>query len=508
MNPYFDVSVKEFGAVGDGVADDTAAIQRALDSGARRVTIPDGKFLISNILEPCENQHLVVNGTIRLSDSPCTHITSDVKIGATQVTVKDASGFQPQQWVTLHDDRLPIQGGGRKTRRQSAGSARILSISGHTLHLDRASARSYLCEANALVGRQHSAIWIRHSGVRISGSGTIDGNKSQHLNTAPGFLEMEHGEDWRAASGILAMGDGVLKNITIEDVTVCDVTLMGIMLVNTEQSVIRNTTCRGAHDKNIILWCCRDCQIVGNQCTDSEFEDGIMLHQVHNLADACERILIQGNICKNNARFGIHIGANMQQIHLANNLCVENGLNLSIYGDNCTSTGDIASGTTDRLFTPDVYRPNVLLAGHFISVVNLTATRTRFVGLEIAGHHISVTGGIIGEMASPSPDVGKEGLCVEKGEWGAGSGEFYVQGDCRIGMALIPDFCGGRAQIFPKNVRVSGMTIHGCRVGVKACNESKDISIDGIISINNQISTQVEDLASQEVRLTNWISQI
>ena len=88
---------------------------------------------------------------------------------------------------------------------------------------------------------------------------------------------MEHGEDWRAATGILAHGDGVLKNITIEDVTVCDVTLMGIMLVNTEQSVIRNTTCRGAHDKNIILWCCRDCQIVGNQCTDSEFEDGIML---------------------------------------------------------------------------------------------------------------------------------------------------------------------------------------------------------------------------------------
>ena len=124
MNPYFDVSVKEFGAVGDGVADDTAAIQRALDSGARRVTIPDGKFLISNILEPSENQHLVINGTIRLSDSPCTPITHDVKIGDMQVTVKDASGFQPRQWVTLHDNRLPIQGGGRKTRRQSAGNAR------------------------------------------------------------------------------------------------------------------------------------------------------------------------------------------------------------------------------------------------------------------------------------------------------------------------------------------------------------------------------------------------
>jgi len=44
------VSVKDFGAVGDGVADDTAAIQAALNSGAKTVYVLAGTYLVSGQL--------------------------------------------------------------------------------------------------------------------------------------------------------------------------------------------------------------------------------------------------------------------------------------------------------------------------------------------------------------------------------------------------------------------------------------------------------------------------
>jgi hypothetical protein len=43
------VSVKDFGAVGDGVADDTAAIQATLDSGAANVVIPSGTYKVTGL---------------------------------------------------------------------------------------------------------------------------------------------------------------------------------------------------------------------------------------------------------------------------------------------------------------------------------------------------------------------------------------------------------------------------------------------------------------------------
>jgi hypothetical protein len=49
------VSVKDFGAVGDGVTDDTASIQAAIDSGAKTIYIPIGTYLISSSLYQYSN---------------------------------------------------------------------------------------------------------------------------------------------------------------------------------------------------------------------------------------------------------------------------------------------------------------------------------------------------------------------------------------------------------------------------------------------------------------------
>ena len=41
------VSVMDFGAIGDGIADDTVAIQAALNSGAKKIFVPSGEYIVS-----------------------------------------------------------------------------------------------------------------------------------------------------------------------------------------------------------------------------------------------------------------------------------------------------------------------------------------------------------------------------------------------------------------------------------------------------------------------------
>lgn len=79
------VSVKDFGAVGDGVADDTAAIQAAFD-----YAIPlgisvemDGRYLISGPIQPYVTRasgglHIICKGNVQITVSPAASGFSDV----------------------------------------------------------------------------------------------------------------------------------------------------------------------------------------------------------------------------------------------------------------------------------------------------------------------------------------------------------------------------------------------------------------------------------------------
>lgn len=57
------VSVEDFGAIGDGIADDTASIQTALDachaSGGGTVIIPNGIYILSNAVKFYSNQRII-----------------------------------------------------------------------------------------------------------------------------------------------------------------------------------------------------------------------------------------------------------------------------------------------------------------------------------------------------------------------------------------------------------------------------------------------------------------
>lgn len=69
------VSVKDFGAVGDGVTDDTASIQAALDSGAFVIHVPVGTYLVTGLTfagtsgEPREYLKFYGEGTLKLKNN-------------------------------------------------------------------------------------------------------------------------------------------------------------------------------------------------------------------------------------------------------------------------------------------------------------------------------------------------------------------------------------------------------------------------------------------------------
>ncbi|MFP3905170.1 MAG: glycosyl hydrolase family 28-related protein, partial [Armatimonadota bacterium] len=67
--------VKQYGAVGDGVCDDTAAIQRALDGGEGTVVIPPGRYTITSALSVSSGTTIRADedALIRLADGAGVH---------------------------------------------------------------------------------------------------------------------------------------------------------------------------------------------------------------------------------------------------------------------------------------------------------------------------------------------------------------------------------------------------------------------------------------------------
>lgn len=70
------VSVKDFGAVGDGVTDDTAAIQAAIDSN-QTIFVPAGKYRITSsiLVNPSRNRNVALVGLVTASRYPYTQQT-------------------------------------------------------------------------------------------------------------------------------------------------------------------------------------------------------------------------------------------------------------------------------------------------------------------------------------------------------------------------------------------------------------------------------------------------
>ena len=90
------VSIKAYKAIGDGIADDTAAIQAAFDSDERDIEIPDGEYRTTETLKLPSHKHIHASENARLIFRPDRPLTqkdfllsnADTEDGNEDITVE------------------------------------------------------------------------------------------------------------------------------------------------------------------------------------------------------------------------------------------------------------------------------------------------------------------------------------------------------------------------------------------------------------------------------------
>lgn len=199
-------SVRDFGAVGDGKADDTAAIQRAVDSGLGSIVLPKGNYLLTKTitvdLDKTGFTSLVSDGTgslVMTAGGPALHFVGTHLTGSA-----DPKSFQENVW---QNQRMPmVRGVGITGTHAEADGIQAtgvmqLTVSETNIHRVRHGIRLTTRNRNVLIANCH----IYHN----TGCGIF----YDHVNLHQSNIVGSH-ISYNAQGGIVFKG-GEVRNVHI-----------------------------------------------------------------------------------------------------------------------------------------------------------------------------------------------------------------------------------------------------------------------------------------------------
>ncbi len=195
-------NIKQYGAVGDGVADDTSAFEAAAaaatNAGGGQILVPVGTYLIRRSIKLPSFTTLAGEGESsiikRLGAPFKSAMTSNVSSSATSVKVADASGFSVGDQILLSDT-----GNWEWNSTQTV----ITNISGNTITFDTPTWSYYIASNDGYVHRVfpmvtnatrnqsglpddiHEAITVRNLTLDQVRDDNMDPVHSQYFNSGP-----------------------------------------------------------------------------------------------------------------------------------------------------------------------------------------------------------------------------------------------------------------------------------------------------------------------------------
>jgi hypothetical protein len=275
------VSVDWFGAMGDGVTDDSTAINRALQAAGEGAVIeftPGKTYLINRMLSYEAGQTLSGYGaTIKRGKQIKTTTSTAIEIGRGSrfLTVASTTGFEVGMTITVVDAAGP-----------ELGNHTILSIDGNVIELGGNWRKASTSGASVvtsfhMISRSYLPTEERVEGVVIEGL-TLDGNgrnnttanswrlhDSIRFNSTNGIVREVTIVDSQS-EGITANADNVLiENVVIDGAQGNGIHLSGGIGIRIRNNTIRNTNLGGpsvGHVGGAIAFSlnCPDAIITGN----------------------------------------------------------------------------------------------------------------------------------------------------------------------------------------------------------------------------------------------------